>query len=240
MTEMDNTFEESESMELEELEAPSSGPGPGASLRGRSEEIFRGMWASLFYSNRVTGKTVLITTSARGEGASTIACGLALSGSGPSGGARVVLVDFNLRAPALHKMLNLSQSPGLGEVLAGGQDIASAVQRVNESLDVLTVGSVEQRSLDVLRSDAVETFFQRLAETYDYVLVDSAAANHYPDAQVLSGALEEVVLVVNSDLTPREAVAQAKRRIESGGGKLAGLVLNLRTFPIPNFLYRRV
>jgi len=38
----------------------------------------------------------------------------------------------------------------------------------------------------------------------------------------------------------REAVAQAKKRIESGGGKVVGVVLNMRTFPIPNFLYRRV
>ena len=240
MTEMDNTFEESNPVELEQLGISSSNPSPRASLAGRSEEIFRGVWASLFYSGRTTGKTVLITTSSRGEGASTIACGLALSGSGPSGGARVALVDFNLHAPALHKMLHLAQGPGVVEVLTGEGDIASAAQKVNEGLDVLTAGSVGQRSLDVLRSDAMESFFQQLADTYDYVLVDSAAANHYPDAQVLSGVLKEVVLVVHSDLTPREAIAQAKRRIESGGGKLVGLVLNLRTFPIPNFLYRRV
>ncbi|MCK5558151.1 MAG: CpsD/CapB family tyrosine-protein kinase [Candidatus Hydrogenedentes bacterium] len=240
MTEMDNTFEESNPVELEQLEISSSNPSPGASLAGGSEEIFRGLWASLFYSGRTTGKTVLITTSARREGASTIARGLALSGSGPSGGARVALVDFNLHTPALHTMLHLAQGPGLVEVLTGECDIASAAQKVNEGLDVLTAGSVGQRSLDVLRSDAMESFFQQLADTYDYVLVDSAAANHYPDAQVLSGVLKEVVLVVHSDLTPREAIAQAKRRIESGGGKLVGLVLNLRTFPIPNFLYRRV
>ncbi len=240
MTEMDNTFEESEQVELEQFEAPSSDPTPRASLSGRPEGIFRGMWASLFYSGRMTGKTVLITTSARREGASTIACGLGLSGSGTAGGARVVLVDFNQWAPALHKILHLSRGPGLGEILTGKQDIASAVQRVNENLDVLAIGSNERRSLAMLRSNAIETLFQQLAEIYDYVLVDSAAANHYPDSQVLSGVLKEVVLVVHSNLTPREAVAQAKRRIESGGGKLVGLVLNLRTFPIPNFLYRRI
>jgi len=57
---------------------------------------------------------------------------------------------------------------------------------------------------------------------------------------VLAGVLKEVVLVVHSDITPREAVGQAKKRIVAGGGKLVGLVMNMRTYPIPNFLYNRV
>ncbi|MCD4823925.1 MAG: CpsD/CapB family tyrosine-protein kinase [Phycisphaerae bacterium] len=211
-----------------------------AELSGRAEELYRGMWASLFYSGKVTGKVALVCSTARGEGASTTACGLALSGSGISGGSRVALVDFNLRSSSLHTLLGLRQSPGLAEAIINGQDMATVAQPVNEGLDVYTAGSVGHKSLNVLRSDAVETFFNTLIEQYDYVLVDVAPANHYPDAQVLAGILKEVVLVVQSDQTPREAIAQAKKRIESGGGKVVGLVLNKRTFPIPNFLYRRV
>ncbi len=70
--------------------------------------------------------------------------------------------------------------------------------------------------------------------------MDVAAANHFPDAQVLAGKVREVVLVLRTEQTPREAVAQAKKRLEAGGGKLVGLVMNLRTYPIPQFLYKRV
>jgi capsular exopolysaccharide synthesis family protein len=211
-----------------------------ASLKDEAEDLFCGMWASLFYSGRTVGKSALICTSARREGASTIACGLALAGSGPAGGERVALVDFNLRNPSVHDLLGLRSSPGLVEALADGQSLASVAQSVNNNLDVFTVGAIAQRSLDVLRSDAVERFFQTLRETYDRILVDAAPANHYPDAQVLGGVLKDVVLVAHCDQTPREAIAQAKKRVEAGGGRVVGLVLNLRTYPIPGFLYRLV
>lgn len=260
MSEANERYDESEALSFDDddltADAGSAPPPPGAvamaedpsgsspsahaSLKGRCEEIFRGMWASLFYSGRTTGKTVLLTSSSRREGTSTMACGLALAGSGPAGGARVALVDFNLRAPAIHEILGVPQSPGLVEALGDGDDIARCSHRVNDALDVFPVGNIAARSLDVLRGDAMGRFFHRLGEEYDFVLVDSAAANHFPDAQVLGGVLKEVVLVVRSQQTPREAVAQAKKRIEAGGGKIAGIVMNMRTFPIPSFLYRRV
>lgn len=240
MTEMESNFEDTDDDLLAAAIATSSLPAPKAQLDGKSEEVFRGMWASLFYSGRTTGKTVLISSAARKEGTSTVACGLALSGSGTAGGARVALVDFNLRNPALHKILGLNQSPGVADVLVNNQDIESAARSVNDNLDVYPIGEIEKQSLNLLRSEVVEKFFAKLAEKYDYVLVDSAATNHFPDSQVLSGVLKEVVLVVHSDLTPREAVSQAKKRILAGGGKLVGLVMNMRTYPIPNFLYRRV
>ena len=213
---------------------------PAASLKRGAEEIFRAMWASLFYSERSIGKGVLICSSDRSEGASTIACGLALAGSMPSGVARVALVDFNLRNPALHKMLNLEQSPGIGEIIVDGLAPESAAQRLNASLDVYTAGKIDDRALEILRSNALGSFLNILSDGYDHVLVDVAPVNHFPDAQVLVGMLKDVVLVAHTDRTPREAVAQAKKRLESGGGKIAGLVLNLRTYPIPKFLYKRV
>lgn len=251
MSDLEDMFEPNEPISA--AAAPSNDPSddvpvltlPAGSRRaprlsGRASEMFHGMWASIFYSGRTTGKTVLLTSAARREGVSTIACGLALTDTDVEGGPRVALVDFNLRNPAIHRMLGLREGPGLVEALADGLSPAEAAQKINRNLDVFTVGAIGSRSLEVLRSDAVEKFFAQLDELYDQVLVDSAAANHYPDAQVLAGVLKEVVLVVHSDLTPREAVAQAKKRIEAGGGRVVGLVLNMRTFPIPNFLYRIV
>lgn len=211
-----------------------------AHLAGKAEDIFRSLWASLFYSGKLRGKGVIVTSAARKEGATTIAAGLALSGSGPAGGERVALVDFNLRNPRIAELFGLPASPGLAEALSGRQDPLSVARPVNDSLDVYTLGSPPQRSLDLLRSQAVSAFFQQLFDRYDHVLVDTASANHNPDAQVLGGVVHDVVLVVNADVTPREAVAQAKKRIEAGGGHVAGVVLNQRRFPIPNFLYRRM
>ncbi len=211
-----------------------------ATLKSSAEDVFRGLWASLFYSGRMGGKSVLICSANPGEGASTIACGLALSGTSAGGVSRVALVDFNLRNPSMHRILGASQSPGIGEILVEGLGAESAAQRVNASLDVYTAGKVDGRTLDVLRSDALAGFLSNLNEGYDHVLIDVAPANPFPDAQVLASTVKDVVLVVETDRSPREAVAQAKKRLEAAGARLVGLVMNLRTYPIPKFLYRRV
>ena len=211
-----------------------------AMLKPRAWEIFRGLWASLFYAGRTKDKTFLICSADRREGASTIACGLALAGTVPSGGSSVALVDFNLRHPVLHEMLNMEESPGVGEILLDSLPPKSAVQRVNDGLDLYAIGYGRRRILDILRDGTFAGFFSALSKKYDQVLVDVAPVNHFPDAQVLAGVVENIVLVAHTQQTPREAVAQAKKRIEAGGGKVVGLVLNLRTYPIPRFLYRRV
>ncbi len=211
-----------------------------AFLSAQAEDIFRGLWASLFYSGRTVGKSVLLCAADRREGATTIACGLALAGSTPAGADRVALVDLNLREPDIHRMIGARQSPGVAEIIADGTAPESAAQRINSGLDVYAIGDGGQRRLEVLRSDRLAEFLATLCDGYDRVLVDVASVNHYPDAQILAGAVKDVVLVAHTDHTPREAVAQAKKRLEAGSGRLAGLVLNLRTYPIPRFLYKRV
>jgi len=203
-------------------------------------DVFRGLWVSLFYSGRDVGKTVLVCSSGAGEGASTIATALALAGGESSGLAKVALVDFNLRDPSAHNLLGLKLSPGVRDILARDADIDSVVQRVNGSLDVFSQGNGTGKPIDILRNDRIGPFFARLNELYDHVVVDVAPVNEYPDAQALAGTLGSVLLVAQTDRTPREAIVQARKRLEAGGGKLVGTVLNMRTYPIPRFLYHRV
>jgi len=228
---------------IEATEQPFESPLPtrgGARLKRRAEDVFRGLWASLFYSGRPVGKSVLVCSSGSGEGTSTIACGLAIAGSEPAGVARVALVDFNLRAPNLHRMLRIEQCPGVAEVIADGMPAESIIKPISPSLDVYPAGSVEGRALEILRGERLGAFIRDLAAAYDNVLVDVAPANEFSDAQVLAGVVKDVVLVARTERTPREALAQAKKRLEAGGGRVVGLVLNLRKYPIPQFLYTRV
>jgi Mrp family chromosome partitioning ATPase len=209
-------------------------------LNARAQEAYHGLWASLFYSGRPIGRTVMFAAAAEGEGVTTTACGLALAGSLPAGSSRVALVDFNFRHPCLHEVLGLRAGPGVGEILLKGLAPDAAMQPVCQGLDFYPVGQVGSRVADVLRSQAVVELMTTLGGGYDHVLVDVAPVNQYPDAAVLASAIKDVVLVVQADRTPREAVWQARKRLESAGAKVVGLVMNMRTYPIPEFLYHRV
>jgi Mrp family chromosome partitioning ATPase len=219
-----------------------NGNGARAALARRAEDVYRGLWVSLFYSGRVSGKAVMICSSRAGEGSSTIAAGLSLAGAVPAGAARVALVEMNLRRPSLAKTLGLSAGPGISEIVLDGLAPEDAAQRVSSGLDVYTAGSdiAGNRFFEILRGERLRRLLETLSGGYDHVIVDAAPANDYPDAQMLAGIVKNVVLVARTEQTPREAVAQAKKRVEAGGGVVAGLVLNLRTYPIPKFLYNRV
>ncbi len=211
-----------------------------ASLAPKAREIFAGLWATLFGSRRDIGKSVLICSADRGEGASTIACGLALAGSAAAAGARVALVDFNLHNPSLHRLLGANPSPGLREILTRGLAPEAAAQRINESLDFYAAGDSLPDAQLVLAGPAIAEFLNMLADGYDHVLIDAPAVNRFPQAGVLAGIVKDVVLVAHTERTPLEAIAAAKNHLESAGATLAGVVLNQRTYPIPSFLYRRV
>lgn len=213
---------------------------PRAQVKSGAQDLFRGLWASLFYSMPEADKSVLICSADRREGSSTIAAALALAGSTPAGSTRVALVDLNLRNPAIDDILGLNEAPGVAEIVLSGAAAESVAQPVSPALDVFTVGESADRELEILRSDALAAFLDGLRRRYDHVLVDAAPANQFADAQVLAKTVGSVVLVAHTEKTPRQALALAKKHIESSGAKVAGLVLNLRTYPIPKFLYRRV
>ena len=100
-----------------------------AVLSGSAEEAFRGLWASVF-SHPLSPRAVVVCTPNRAEGATTIACGLALAGTGQADRGRVALVDLNLRTPRVDRQLRLSDGAGVSDVLVGGVDLDAALQRV--------------------------------------------------------------------------------------------------------------
>ncbi len=224
-----------------------------AKLTPRAGDIFKGLWASLFYTSE-SPKSVLICSSNPREGATTIACGLALAGSnGSDNGAangesemvsstgRVVLVDFNLRTPAVSNMLNVANGLGVSDVLLGQKDLSEAIQHVGPGqMDLLTAGSKCGKVLEILHADRVKSVLEELQKRYDHIIIDAAPVNPYPDARILSEFVGAVVLVARCRRTPREVLLQARKMLQTGGGKIAGVVLNMRTYPIPRFVYRRV
>ena len=230
--------ETAEAQSIQGTDRPAS--GPAASVNRKADEILRGLWANLFYSGRATDKVVLISSADRREGASTVAAGLAIVAAQANVSEKIALVDFNLRHPLVHSLLGLSRSPGVSEAMTGACEPADAAQPLNDAMDVYCAGQSDARVIELLRSAATGEFLRTLRDRYDRILLDVAAVNHYPDAQVLASVAPQAVLVARSDDTPREAVGQAQKHLASAGGKLLGVVLNMRSYPIPGFVYRRV
>jgi capsular exopolysaccharide synthesis family protein len=200
------------------------------------------LWASVFFAPERTPPTTLLVTAAdRGEGVTQIVAALGLVGAESNAELKLLLVDFNLRHPSLADVLETSATVGVAEVLLGEASLAEAIcPTALPNLSLLPAGRRLEHPLGLLRSQGLREALRGLAEEYNHVIIDVAAANRYPDAQILAGLVDGALLVTRAGTTRRESVAEAKKRIEQSRGRLLGVVLNERRFVIPGFIYRRL
>lgn len=182
----------------------------------------------------------VVFSSVQGNGSSEICCRagkvLATQGSGS-----VCLVDANLRAPSLHQLLGVGKFPGLADATVKPGPIKDFTVRIPEgNLWLLPSGSSAAEAQRLFASDRLRSRLGELVEEFEFVLIDAPAVGSGSDAVLLGQMADGVVLVLEANSTRRETARMAKESLESANVKLLGAVLNNRTFPIPEALYRKL
>lgn len=213
-------------------------------VRQHSDAEIGQIWGNVFYSvERVAPRAVIVTAARRRDGATQVALALAMIGAETSHERRIALVDSNLRNPAVADLLGIGSEPGLTEVLDGRVPLEAAMRAVQlpngNLLHVLTAGAPTDQPLALLKSRQAQAVIARLKDRYDHTIIDVTTPNVHPDPQVVGGLVDGALLVAKAGQTPRETVAEARRRLELGGVRCLGVVLNQRSDPVPDFLYRR-
>jgi capsular exopolysaccharide synthesis family protein len=153
----------------------------------------------------------------------------------------VCLVDANLRSPSLAQFFGVSNHHGLADALRQQGTIRDFTQQLRpDNLWLLSCGSFATDAPSLLSSDRLKALLAQLRKEFDYLLI------HVP-AVILDGAAsmwgplgDGVILVVEANLTRREVARKAKESLESANVRLLGAVLNNRTFPIPEAIYRNI
>jgi len=79
-----------------------------------------------------------------------------------------------------------------------------------------------------------------MRKDFTVILIDAPPINTHADAALLGSMADGVVMILQANQTRREAAERAKEILDAGGVRVLGAVLNKRTFPIPEFLYRRL
>jgi capsular exopolysaccharide synthesis family protein len=163
-------------------------------------------------------RVVAVTSAARGEGRTTTAANLALIAA--QEGRTALLVEADLRRPALAALFGLAPRAGLAEVLEGTAELAQAIVRVGP-LAVLCAG--EARDGDAARRPRAAAVMEQLRAAYDLIVLDAPPALAFADGDRLAAAADAALLVVRAGSTPRQVVRFA---LESLGERAAGIVLN--------------
>ncbi|WP_166821339.1 polysaccharide biosynthesis tyrosine autokinase [Brevibacterium limosum] len=172
-----------------------------------------------------TSRSLLVTSSVKGEGKSVTSINLAAALA--RAGCNVLLVDADLRDPSLHSYLGLEGGAGLSTVLIGDSDLDNVVQPVElPNLTVLASGRVPPNPAELLDSDQMTAFLDEAAARYDVVILDSAPLLAATDAAALARRVSGTIFVAGSGTVRRTQMSQALRKLQLVDRRLLGVVLN--------------
>ncbi|QAY63351.1 polysaccharide biosynthesis tyrosine autokinase [Xylanimonas allomyrinae] len=191
----------------------------------RAEALRRLRTNLQFLSTGSHDHTFVITSSLPSEGKSTTSINLAITQA--EAGARVVLVDADLRRPSVASYLGIEGSVGLTTVLIGRAGIDDVVQPWgNGNLDVITAGQIPPNPSELLGSQAMSDFLADLRRRYDVVIVDTAPLLPVTDGAILARLAGGAIIVVGADTVHRQQLEAALTTLGTVGAPVLGLVLN--------------
>ena len=170
-------------------------------------------------------KKFCITSGSAGEGKSITMLNLALSVA--ESGQKVLLIDADLRRPAIARLLVEKAAPGLSNVLVGQVNVDEAIrQQVFPNLDILFSGEVPPNPSELLASEAFTELIETMSQRYDYILVDAHPVNVVSDACIIAKRLDGVLLLVRHTKSTRENVRQAVDNLKLVEANILGYVFN--------------
>lgn len=189
-------------------------------------EEFRMIHANIKFSMaEQKSRTFLITSPNDREGKSTTAVNLAVSIAQQK--EKVLLIDGNLRNPAVHSFFKIANADGLTDVLIGKTVFEEAIYHTEIGrLDVLTSGHIPINPVELLGSNSMHDLLQNAQRLYDVILIDSSAVLDVTDTKLLANQCDGVVLVVNNGRTRFEQAIEAKKVLEFAKARLVGVVMN--------------
>ena len=195
--------------------------------RAPAAEAYRTLRTNLYFSSLDRAlETLLVTSAAPGDGKSTTLGNLAVTMA--QGEKRTILVDADLRRPALHKLFGVSNSQGLTTMIVDESALAEPplVETGVENLWLLPSGPLPPNPAEILGSRRLEDIIAALKTRADVILFDAPPVVAVTDAVVLGTKVDGVLLVFCSGKTRREHALRAKEMLERVQVRLVGAVLN--------------
>jgi receptor protein-tyrosine kinase len=208
--------------------------------RWAHEEALRLVQRIFLLQTREPPRAVVFAGIDHGSGCSQICASvaeiLATYASGP-----VCLVEANFRSPGLSELFSIANHYGLTDSLLQKGPISSFTKPApQENLWLLSSGSLAPDSASLLTSEHLRERIDELHQKFRFVIIDAPPLTRYSDAVVLGQHTDGVVLILEAASTRREAAAAAAANLRSVNIPILAAVLNKRTFPIPEPIYKRL
>jgi protein-tyrosine kinase len=169
-------------------------------------------------------QTILISSAIPAEGKTLVSSNLAYA-LVRQHGCHVLLIDADLRSPRVHTLLGAPAAPGLADYLQNTATEFEVIQRSREEgLCFIPSGNHVTHPSELISSDRMKQFLDRVRPAFDWIIIDSPPALPVADASVLGGLVDGVLFVVRANSTPSEASQKACKELRDA--HILGVVLN--------------
>ena len=207
-----------------------------SSPKSQFSEAIRSLRTSLLLST--TGRPpryILFTSATPAEGKTTISTNSSIVLA--QGGTKVLLIDADMRRPAVHPRFGLTGKVGLSTLLTGGSTFEETIQSVPEapSLDIISSGPVPPFPAELLGSEAMRTMLANASASYEYIVIDSPPILSVTDGVILARDADAVVLVVRHGKSSKHIIRRARDLLIRAGAPITGIVLNAVDLNSPEY-----
>lgn len=190
------------------------------------QEAYKSLRTNISFSIRGPGcKKFCITSGASGEGKSITMLNLAISIA--QTGKKVLLIDADMRRPAMARLLVEQANPGLSEVLVDAVKEEDAIRKdIYPNLDILFSGEIPPNPSEILSGERMQKLIENNTKKYDYILVDTPPVGVVTDACIVANLLDGVLLLVWQNRSQKDVVKKAVNSLRLTGANILGYILN--------------
>jgi polysaccharide biosynthesis transport protein len=173
-------------------------------------------------------QTLLITSSVPSEGKTTTSINTAISLA--QTGAKVLIIDADMRRPRLHSTFEVENRHGLSTILSREMSEAEilAITQHHEvsGLHLLTSGPVPPNPAELIGSDQMRRLITTLKNSFTHIVIDSPPIASFTDGVLIASMVDGVLLVVHGGRTSRSLAKRSRQLLQEVGAKVFGVVLN--------------
>jgi capsular exopolysaccharide synthesis family protein len=188
-------------------------------------ETYRALRANLLYGFvDDPPRTIVLTSPGPGEGKSITSSNLGIVLA--QADKNTLIVDCDMRRPAVHKIFGLPNAKGLIDLLSEELQPHEVWQKPLENLTVITTGLIPFNPAELLGSRRFAKFLSQARGEFDYVLMDASPLQLVSDPIILGSQADGVLLVFDARNTRKRAVMQSIRSLEAVGVNVLGTVMN--------------
>lgn len=181
--------------------------------------------AVVFSSAEEGARSIVVTSTAPGEGKTLVSSNLAVALAQAE--QRALIIDCDMRRPRIHEVFGGRQEPGVSNVLVGTSELADVIRKTSTpNLSVIPAGHIPPNPAELLGSPRFKELVRKLRTQFDWIIIDAPPVMAVTDAAVIGNHATGVVFVVGAEMTSRRHASVAIEQLVAARAHFIGAVLN--------------